>query len=141
MLLSDEQQSNSDMDMHIYFFLFQILFHYRLLQDIEYSSLCSALGPWLCFTHSGVYMLILCVCVCVCVRSVMSNSLQPCGLQHARLLCPCDISGKNTGMGCHFLLQGIFLTQRSNSRLLCLLHCRQILYHLSRLGSLLIPSF
>ena len=29
---------------------------------------------------------------------------------------------KNTGVGCHFLLQGIFLTQGSNPRLLCLLH-------------------
>ena len=34
--------------------------------------------------------------------------------------------GKNTGVGCHFLLQGIFPTQGWN---LCLLHCRQILYH------------
>ena len=32
-------------------------------------------------------------------------------------------------MACHFLLQGIFLTQRSNPSLLCLLNCRQILYH------------
>ena len=30
--------------------------------------------------------------------------------------------GKNTGVGCHFLLQGIFLTQGSNPHLLCLLH-------------------
>ena len=30
--------------------------------------------------------------------------------------------GKNTGVGCHFLLQGIFLTQESNPHLLCLLH-------------------
>ena len=36
-------------------------------------------------------------------------------------------------MGCHFLLQGIFLTQGSNLGLLCLLHCRLILYPLSRL--------
>ena len=35
-------------------------------------------------------------------------------------------------MGSHFLLQGIFLTQGSN---LGLLHCRQILYHLSHQGS------
>ena len=46
-----------------------------------------------------------------------------------RLLCPWDSLGKNTGVGCYFLLQGIFLTQRSN---LGLLHCREILYHLSR---------
>ena len=38
---------------------------------------------------------------------------------------------KNTGVGCHFLLQGIFLTQGSN---LGLLHCRQILYQLSYKG-------
>ena len=36
--------------------------------------------------------------------------------------------GKNTGVGCHFLLQGIFLTQGSNPDLQ---HCRQTLYRLS----------
>ena len=46
----------------------------------------------------------------------------------APLLCPWDFQGKNTGVSCHFLLQGIFLTQGSNPGLL---HCRQILYHLS----------
>ena len=40
--------------------------------------------------------------------------------------------GKNTGVGCHFLLQGIFLTQGLNPGLL---HCRQILYHLYHQGS------
>ena len=39
----------------------------------------------------------------------------------ARLLCPWDPPGKNTGEGCHFLLQGIFLSQGSNPGLLCLL--------------------
>ena len=36
----------------------------------------------------------------------------------ARLLCPWDFHGKNAGAGCHFLLQGIFLTQESNLGLL-----------------------
>ena len=50
--------------------------------------------------------------VCVCVScSVVSDSLQPRGLKPARLLCPWDFPGKNIGVGCHFLLQGIFLTQ------------------------------
>ena len=44
--------------------------------------------------------------------------------------------GKNTGVGCYFLLQAVFLTQGSNLHLLCLLHCRQILYPLSQWGSL-----
>ena len=58
-------------------------------------------------------------------RSVMSSSLWPHGLEPSRLLCPWDFPGKNTGMGGHFLLQGIFPTQGSN---LHLLHIRQILY-------------
>ena len=39
-----------------------------------------------------------------------------------------DFSGKTTGMGCHFLLQGMLLTQGLNTSLLSLLHCRKILY-------------
>ena len=49
-----------------------------------------------------------------------------------RLLCPWNSPGQNTGVGSHFLLQGIFLTQGSNPSLL---HCRWILYHLSHQGS------
>ena len=45
------------------------------------------------------------------------------------------LPGENTRMGGHFLLQGIFLTQRSNPNFLCLLHCRQILYPPSHQGS------
>ena len=41
-----------------------------------------------------------------------------------QLLCPWDSPGKNTGVGCHFLLQRIFLTQGSNPGLP---HCRQTL--------------
>ena len=59
---------------------------------------------------------------CVLMASVMSNSLWPCGLYPSRLRCPWDSPGKDTGVGCHFLLQGIFLTQGSNPCLLCLLH-------------------
>ena len=55
-------------------------------------------------------------------HSVVSDSLWPRGLVPARLLCPWNFSGKNTGVGCHFLLQGIFPTQGSNPLLLHLLH-------------------
>ena len=51
-------------------------------------------------------------------RSVTSNSLWPHGLQPTRLLCPWDFPGKNTGISCHFLLQGIFLTQGLKPHLL-----------------------
>ena len=60
---------------------------------------------------------------------VVSDSLRPFGL------CPWGFPGKNTRVGCHFLLQGIFPTQGSNLHLLYLLHCRQILYPLSHRGS------
>ena len=63
-------------------------------------------------------------------RSVVSDSARPRGLQPARLLRPWGSPGKNTGVGCHSLLQGIFPTQKSNPGLL---HCKQILYHLSHL--------
>ena len=64
--------------------------------------------------------------------SVVSDSLQPHGLQPARRLCPLDSPGKNTGVGCHALLQGIFQTQGRNPHLL---HCRQILDRLIHQGS------
>ena len=41
----------------------------------------------------------------------------PIGLQTTWLLCPWNSPGKNTEVGCHFLLQGILLTQGLNSRL------------------------
>ena len=62
---------------------------------------------------------------CVLSCSIMPKSLQPCGLKPSRVLCPQDFPGKNTGVGCHFPLQGIFLTQGLNPPLL---HCRWILY-------------
>ena len=40
----------------------------------------------------------------------------------SRLVCPWGSPGKNTGVGCHALFQGIFPIQESNPHLLCLLH-------------------
>ena len=68
----------------------------------------------------------------VCVsHTVVSDSLWPHGLKPARLLCPWDSPGRNTRMGCHFLLQGIFPTQKSNS---CHLHWQVGSLPLSHLG-------
>ena len=39
-----------------------------------------------------------------------------------------DSPGKNTGIGCHVLLQGIFLNQGLNLCLLCLLHCQAFFF-------------
>ena len=55
-----------------------------------------------------------------------------------RILCSWSSPGKNIGVGSHSLLQKIFLTQGSN---LGLLHCRQILYHLSYREDSLVEVF
>ena len=55
--------------------------------------------------------------VSTCMLSV-SNSLRPHGLQPTSLLCSWNFPGKRTGVGCHFLIQGIFPTQGSNPHLL-----------------------
>ena len=81
--------------------------------------------------------LYMCVCVCVCV----------CTLSHVQLLaapqtvaCQAPLSinfpGKNPGVGCHFLLQGIFLTQSLNLYLLCFLHWQADFFPLCHLESL-----
>ena len=72
---------------------------------------------------------LLSLCMHACIMCVLSHVwLGPHGLQPSRLL-QWTFPGKNTGAGCHFLLQGIFLTQGSNPHHLCLLHWQQILYH------------
>ena len=60
------------------------------------------------------------------------SPVRPQRRQPTRLCCPWDSPGKNTGVVCHFLLQGIFPTQGSNP---CFPHCRWILYILSHQGS------
>ena len=52
--------------------------------------------------------------MCVLTRSVVSDALQAYVLQPSRFLCPLDFPGKNTGVGCHFLLQRIFQIQGSD---------------------------
>ena len=71
------------------------------------------------------------MCVVLSDEAV-SSSLLSHALKAARLLCPWDFPGKNTRMGCHFLLQGIFLTQGLNP---CLLPWQADSLPLSHLGS------
>ena len=66
-------------------------------------------------------------CCCCCLVTQSRPTLQLHGPAFTRLLCPRNFPGKNTGVDCHFLLQGIF--QGLNPCLSSLLHCRQILYH------------
>ena len=58
---------------------------------------------------------------CVPSHSVVSDALRTRGLYPARFLCPSASPGKNTGVGCHAPLLGIFPTQGSNLCLSCFL--------------------
>ena len=63
--------------------------------------------------------------LCVLSCSVMSNCLWPHGLYPARSFCPWNFPGKNTGVGCHFLLHWVLPSQGSNPSFLelSLKHC------------------
>ena len=89
------------------------------------------------------YLKISFMLVCMCVCPVGSDSMQLRGLWPSGLLCSWNFPGKNTGAGCHFLLQGIFLTLGSNPHPLHLLHWQADslpLYHLERPSSILTVS-
>ena len=78
---------------------------------------------------------------CMHAQSFQScPTLGPYGLELARLLCPWDSPGKNAGVGCHALLQGIFLTQGLNQGPLHLRLCRRILYCWATRKALFITS-
>ena len=71
------------------------------------------------------------MCVCLTAQSYLTLC-NPMDCSPPGFSVPGDSPGKNTGVGCHNLLQGIFPTQGSNPGLP---YCQQILYHLSPLGS------
>ena len=82
----------------------------------------SNIKNWIIIITTMIFVSHICL---LCVDSVMSNSLQPHRLWPA-FLCPWSFPGKNTRMGCHFLLQGIFPTHGSNP---CFCIGRRVLYH------------
>ena len=79
-----------------------------------------------CTAGGSHHSLALC---CFLSHLIVSDSLRLHQLSPTRLLRPWNSPGKDTGVGFHALLQGIFPTQGSNLGLLCLLYCRRILYH------------
>ena len=58
-------------------------------------------------------MAIFCCCCCCYITSVMSDSVRPHRWQPTRFPRPWDSPSKNTGVGCHFLLQCMKLTRES----------------------------
>ena len=91
----------------------------RIIQEIVYYFIST---PFVLGQMLSLYVL------SVKSLSHVQTLCEPHGLQPARLLCPWNSPGNITGVGCPFLLQGIFSTQGSNSGLP---HCRQIFYCLN----------
>jgi len=88
----------------------------------------------------SIYIICLKICKCIHNQSEVAQSCptlcdpMDCSLPGYRLPGyggPWGFPGKNTGVGCHFLLQGIFPTQGSNPGLP---QCKQMLYPLSHQG-------
>ena len=77
--------------------------------------------------------------VTVCEVAQLCPPLWPRGLLSSRLLWSRDSPGKNTGVGCHALLQGIFLTQGLNQPLLSLLYWQMVSLPLAPPGKPLGP--
>ena len=82
----------------------------------------------------------MCVCVCVCAQSCLTLcNPMPQGLElligARQAFLYIKFSNKHTGVGCHFLLQRIFLTQELNLHLLRLLHWKVKSSPLRHLGS------
>ena len=97
-----------------------------------YICVCVYMYIYICvyvYIWSYVFMFIAVLCLvaqlCLTLCNPMDYSL-PGSSVHG------DFPTRNTGMGCHALLQGIFPTQGSNPSLP---HCRQVLYRLSHQGS------
>ena len=102
-------------------------------------------GPlhWSAVSHWGrrkgesewvtVFCVRVCLCVCVCVFSVMSNC-NPMDCSPPGSSVHGIFQVKNTGVGCHFLLQEVFPTKGSNQCLLCLLDLQLGLFNTKSLG-------
>ena len=87
------------------------------------------------YVAAGDYVALLFLLLCVFSPFIRVQSLWLHGLLPTRLICPWDSPGKNTAMGCHTLLQGIFPTPRLNLWLPAFPALKWILGPLSHLGS------
>ena len=84
-----------------------------LLTQFGYSVLNNYKVTLWKFSVSGDGEILLCCCCCCWVASVVSDSVRPHRRQPPRLPRPWDSPGKNTGVGCHFLLQCVKVKSES----------------------------
>ena len=105
------------------------------VKPMDHSGSLTATSLW---CHQPITLLLIEIYLTSCLLLVIwcaqlpqscLTLFDPMECKPARLLCPWDSPGKNTGMGCHSLLQGIFPTQGLN---LGLPHCGQIIVWTNR---------
>ena len=139
--MTEHTHTHTHTHTHIHTYIHSILDLLPILvtteQWVEFLEVYHRFSFVIYFIHSNTssfkFQSIFCCHFQVLVASIMSDSLRSYGMQPSRLLCSWDFQGKNSRVGCHFLLQGIFLTQGLNPGFL---YCRLILYHLSHQGCL-----
>ena len=89
-----------------------------------------------CITYYILYnMIYIMYVIYVCVHVKSRPTVTPQTIQPVRFLCPWNLPGKTTGVGCHFLRQGIFMTWRLNLHLVHLLCWQADSLLLCHLGS------
>ena len=87
---------------------------------ITSAGFCGSIGLWEQLFKQLMLMSVLLCCCCCCVASVVSNSVRPHRRQPTRLPRPWDSPGKNTGVGCYFLLQCMKVKSESEAAQSCL---------------------
>ena len=94
----------------------------KITRKILWSILCPYIWKHILY-QTQIWLLYLCCCCCCCcccVASVVSDSVRPHRQQPTRPRCPWDSPGKNTGVGCHFLLQCMRVKSESEVAQSCL---------------------
>ena len=122
--------------------LYCFLFHSKVLRS-DNKDMQSPPPPlsvrndmlWIIISAKVVTLFPLMLSQCGHMLSVVSDSFWPYRLEPTKLLCPWGSPGKNTRVGCHFLLQGIFPTPELNLHLMHLLHWKADSLPLSHQGS------
>ena len=102
--------------------LFSTLSSNPLLLYLAQTVPALALSGWLLCSLDELLSILFwscCCCCCCCVASVVSDSVRPHRWQPTRLLCPWDSPCKNTGVGCHFLLQLFWSTSLQLGTIRC----------------------
>ena len=117
LVLATENPSDENLDPSFFFLpapsstCYQNIEQPKLSEELHSSRLF--LQSWRVREHSIPHCVCVCVCVCTLSCPTVCNPMDCTAPSHSRslprLLCPWSFPGKNTGVGCHFLLHPFFI--------------------------------